>query len=216
MPSENEFLTENIKWVMDLPGGMCAVRLLGHNAAWRESQKLNLRISHFDIKELMQTNEYYAIRSANGHANVMLRVHDNAVYMCRGMNKMRPLNYMSQVVAFIVNSGFNIAADMGGTGLIRQNGRYYNIYDLPQNFAVQGNMDLSYAGFQHLPNMKGMTIHGDYDISGNSLVGFSGVPSVVWGDFIVRNNKFRYLATKRPQFILIHGNFITDSFLQTR
>ena len=212
MPSENEFLTENIKWVMDLPGGMCAVRLLGHNAAWRESQKLNLRISHFDIKELMQTNEYYAIRSANGHANVMLRVHDNAVYMCRGMNKMRPTACMPQVVAFIVNSGFDIAADMAGAGLIHQNSHYYNIYDLPQNFIVSGDMDLSYAGLTNLPNMRGMTIRGNYDISGNYLVGFTGVPSVVYGDFIIKNNYLKKFTMKRPQYITIHGRFINDSY----
>ena len=196
---------------MNLPGGMYAVRLLGKTAAWRESQKLNLRISHLDILDSMGTDEYYAIRDANGHACVMLRVHYNSIYMCRGVNKSRPTNYMPQVISFIVNSGFDIAADMACTGLIHQNGRYYNVYDLPKNFIVQGSMDLSYAGLQHLPDMKGVTIRGDYDISGNCLVGFSGVPSFVGGDFIVRNNRFPNVTKKRPQYITICGKYINES-----
>jgi hypothetical protein len=210
MKPENENYSNNIKWVMDLPGGMYAVRLTGKTAAWRESQKLNLRISHLDILDSIDTDEYYAIRTRDGHACVMFRVHYNTIYMCRGMNRMRPIKYTNQIVTFIVESGFDIAADMACTGLIRQNDRYYNIYDLPQNFVVHGNMDLSYAGLRYLPNMKGMTIRGDYDISGNCLVGFSGVPSVVEGDFIIRHNRFPNLATKRPQYIKIGGNFITD------
>lgn len=210
MEPKNENYSNNIKWVMDLPGGMYAVRLTGKTAAWRESQKLNLRISHLDILGSMDTDEYYAIRSSDDHACVMFRVHYNSIYMCRGQNKSRPINYMNQVVSFIVNSGFDIAADMACTGLIRQNDRYYNVYDLPQNFVVLGNMDLSYAGLRHLPNMKGMTVRGNYDISGNCLLGFSGVPSFVGGDFIVRHNYFSHLATKRPQYITIKGKFIND------
>ena len=103
MKPENEYLTNNIKWVMDLPGGMYAVQLLNKNVAFRETQKLSLRISHFDILNSMEDTEYYSLRSGDGHAHVMLVVKNGAVQMCRGVNKSRPTNYMSQIVSFKVS-----------------------------------------------------------------------------------------------------------------
>ena len=98
---------------------------------------------------------------------------------------------------------------MACTGIIRQKDRYYNIYDLPRNFTFWGNMDLSYAGLRQLPDMKGATIHGNYDISGNFLLGFSGVPSIIDGDFIMKNIKNPALVGRKPQYTIIRGNYIT-------
>ena len=211
MKPGNESFGVNVERIMNLPGGMYAVRLLTKNAAWRETQKLNLHISHLEVLHSMDNTEYYSLRTNDDHARVMLMVKNGAVQMCRGLNRLRPASYMNQIVAFIVDCGFGIDADMACTGLIRQKGRYYNIYDLPQNFIVSGNMDLSYAGLDKLPNMKGVTIKGNYDISGNSLIGFFGAPSVVYGDFIVNHNGFPNVLRQPPKYTTIYGKFINNN-----
>lgn len=195
--------------IMELPRAMYAVYFSTTEAMLAEANKLHLKLNAEDARALdgMPNINFYSIRSHIGEPCVMLKVEDDAVQWCRGAHAKRPVNYVRQVVSFIVTKKFDIAADMACTGIIKQNDKYYNIYDLPKGFVYRGNMDLSYAGLTKLPDMRTVTIKGDYDISGNDLQHIAGSPAIVEGDFIIKNNAVPYLFKDKPMFTKIGGKF---------
>lgn len=197
--------------IMDLPHSMYAVYLSTVDAVLNESNKLHIRLNADDVCAIENNANvnFYSIRSHDGAPHVLLNVQNDAVQWCRGLYVGRPANYMPQVVTFIVKKQFDVARDMACTGVIRQNGKYYNVYDLPHGFVFSGNMDLSYAGLRHLPDMRSVIIKGDYNISGNALISFAGVPKEIYGNFYANNNEIPYVLKERPKFCAIHGKFFT-------
>ena len=195
--------------IMDLPRATYAVYLSDSDALRYEADKLDMVLNRNDVYACghIENVNFYSIRSCDGAPHVLLKVANDAVQWCRGMGATRPAQYMRQVVTFIVKKRFGIDADMACTGIVRQKGRYYNVYDLPRGFIYYGNMDLSNAGLSKLPDMRTVTIKGDYDISGNSLLSFTGVPHEIFGDFYFYDNAFRYELSGRPAYCNIHGEF---------
>jgi len=205
-----------IKHIMNLPGGMNAVQLQGPDIIFRENQKLNIGLLYRNVLDSANDTEYYTLRTGDNRARVMIAVKNGAVQMCRGINRSRPANYMNQIITFIIGRGFDVVADMACTGIIRQKNHYYNVYDLPKKFTVWGNMDLSYAGLYHLPDMHSVIIRGNYDISGNNLTDFMGLPAEVFGDFIVRDNEFGWVGNVTPKHVHIHGQYIVGKTDRSR
>jgi len=195
--------------IMELPRATYAVYFSTTEAMLAEANKLHLRLTPKDAHAVddMPNVNFYSIRSHIGEPGVMLKVMDDAVQWCRGDRNMRPVKYIRQIVTFIVTKRFDVAADMACTGIIKQHDKYYNIYDLPKRFVYYGDMDLSYAGLTKLPDMRTVTIKGNYDISGNDLQHITGSPAVVEGDFIIKNNGNPYLFKDKPVFTKIGGKF---------
>jgi len=200
--------------IMDLPRSMYAVYFSTTDAMLYEANKLQLKLNADDahaIDDAVNVN-FYSVRSHTGEPLVMIKVADDAVQWCRGTHAKRPTNFIQQIVTFIVVKRFGIAGDMACTGIIQQNGKYYNIYDLPKGFVYHGNMDLSYAGLRQLPNMRTVTIKGDYNISGNDLSQITGAPYKVEGDFIMLDNKNPCVFKNGPQFTQIGGKFFNNYY----
>ncbi len=197
--------------IMELPRATYAVYFSTTDAMLAEANKLHLKLTTEDAHAIDETSNvnFYSIRSSIGAPLVMLKVQDDAVIWCRGDRAKRPVDFTRQVVSFIVTKRFGIKGDMACTGIIEQKGKYYNIYDLPKGFIYRGNMDLSYAGLTQLPDMRTVTIRGDYNISGNDLQHIIGAPAVVEGDFIILDNANPYLFKDKPnpQFTKILGKF---------
>ena len=198
--------------IMDLPRSMYAVYFSTQDAMVHEAQKLRLKLSVEDLHAMEndQNVNFYSIRSYDGAPYVMIKTVDDAVQWCRGAGAVRPIGYIPQIVTFVVTKELGIAADMACVGMVKQKGKYYNIYDLPHGFVYYGDMDLSYAGLTQLPDMRGVTVHGNYDVSGNRLVSLNGAPWTVDGDFIVMDNENPYIFRKLPQFTKIGGKFCSD------
>ena len=195
--------------IMELPRSTYAVYFSTTDAMLYEANKLHLKLNAEDAHAIDEANNvnFYSIRSNVGTPLVMMKVQDDAVQWCRGDHASRPLNYMRQIVSFIVTKRFGVAGDMACTGIVEQKGKYYNIYDLPKGFIYYGDMDLSYADLPELPDMRTVTIKGNYDISGNDLRHITGAPAVVEGDFIVMDNSVPYLFKDKPSFTKIGGKF---------
>lgn len=197
-------------WIMKLPHSMHGVRFSNLDALRRDANILNLFLPKSDIENFGKDGiEFYAVSAYDGSPCVIMKSVNNSIQWCRAAHANRPVNYMKQVVEFIVRGDFGIDADMAATGVIRQGGKYYNVYDLPKGFIYNGDMDLSYAGLYRLPDMSTVTINGNYDISGNSLHRFEGAPRVVEGNFYVLNNEFQNRLQLRPLNTKIGGNFYT-------
>lgn len=195
--------------VMDLPRSMYAVYFSTTDAMLREANKLHIKLNAEDAHAIDNTNDvnFYSIRSYNGAPCVLLKTQNDAVQWCRGENAKRPANYMRQIVTFIVKKQLLVAADMACTGIVSQNGKYYNVYDLPHGFIYNGNMDLSNVGFRYLPDMRTVIIKGDYNISGNALCSYEGIPQEVFGDFYGYDSGLK----GKPIFCKIHGKFYGDN-----
>ena len=194
--------------IMDLPKSMYGVFLSTEDAIKEVAEDLKFEGNRSLIRRQRNGRNFYAICGRDGIAHVMIQVFEDKVYFCRGMYARRPSNYMAQVVTFIVQKNWDIARDMANTGILRQNGKYYNVYDLPKGFVFHGDMDLSGAGLRILPDMTGVTIRGYYNISYNDITKYYGIPKEIFGDFIAIGNKYSVVTEKPPRGVKIHGKFV--------
>lgn len=192
--------------VMDLPNSIVAVQLLTPEAVYFERRGLGIAPG-FVSQE--QNVKHYVLRNRNNQTLVLIEVRDGAVTFCRTTDAKRPKAYISSIVEFIIRQDFDIAADMASTGIVREKGHYYSIYELPKGFIYNGNMDLSYADLKQLPDMSHVTIKGDYNISGNDLFGLYGSPKHVYGNYYAWGRHPHKGPWKRPRNTIIGGSFIT-------
>ncbi len=200
--------------IMELPRSTYAVYFSTTDAMLHEANKLHLKLTPEDAHaiESGKNVNFYSIRSSMGAPLVMIKTVDDAVMWCRGDYVKRPVEYTRQIVTFIVTKRFDIKGDMACTGIVKQNGKYYNIHDLPNGFIYHGNMDLSWANLTQLPDMRTITIEGDYNISGNNLHNLTGAPAKVGGNFIIMNNANPHMFKDRPQFTKIGGKYYNNFY----
>lgn len=203
MQRHNINFAPNERYIMPLARSVSAVQLLSSVAIQNEKRELGIFVGPQDEPNI----KYYSLRSPKANPLVLLLVRDNAVIWCRTAYARRPIKYISSIVEFIIKQKFDIAADMASAGLVRKNGIYYNVYDLPRGFVYDGNMDLSNAGLVKLPDMSTVTILGDYDISGNYLVSLYGCPKKVGGDFYAYDNQPPKYMQHPPRKVVIGGSY---------
>lgn len=191
--------------VMNLPRKIRAVRLLTADSIYSVKKALHIFAKLDDI--YTPGVKMFALLSKDDTPLVLIVVKNNAVVFCRAAYGQRPKSYAGLVVEFIVKQDLDVAADMGGAGIVRQKGTYYNIYDLPKNFVYSGNMDLSNAGFIRVPAMTSVVIRGDYNVSGNQLISLYGAPKQVTGNFYAINNRYPQYTRHKPSNTIIGGHY---------
>ena len=198
--------------IMDLPNAMFVVHFSNTHSMLREAHRLGMFLHKDDVHsmEYSLNVDFYSIRSHDGQPHVLLKVENGAVQLCRGVNLTRPKEYMAQVITFIVKKQFDIAHDMACTGIIRQDGQYYEVFDLPKGFVVRGDMDLSYAGLEHLPNMDSVTIRGNYNANGNPLKSLDGIPKEIYKNLYLQGGGIRPdIVRTLPPYCRVHGKIFT-------
>lgn len=60
-----------------------------------------------------------------------------------------------------------------------QDGVKYDIFNLPENFVIKGNIDLSHMDLTELPDLSKVTVCGAFDCSRNMLKRLNGAPERV-------------------------------------
>ena len=73
---------------------------------------------------------------------------------------------------------------------IYQDGKWYDICHLPENFVIKGDLKLSAMSLGALPDLSDAVVEGNFDCSFNQLTSLSGAPQKVGGDFECSGNKF--------------------------
>ena len=197
--------------IMDLPNAMFVVHFSNTHSMLKEAHRLGIFL-HKDDAHSMEYSlnvDFYSIRSHDGQPHVLLKVENGAVQLCRGVNLTRPKEYMAQVITFIVKKQFDIAHDMACTGIIRQDGQYYGVFDLPKGFVVRGDMDLSYAELEHLPNMDSVTIRGNYNVNGNPLKSLDGIPKEIYKNLYLQGGIGPDVVRTLPPYCRVHGKIFT-------
>ncbi|MCQ2562531.1 MAG: hypothetical protein MJ158_02875 [Alphaproteobacteria bacterium] len=89
---------------------------------------------------------------------------------------------MSQVNS----SGSNMKLHQYTGYLLEQDGQVYDLYHLPKNFVIKGNVYLAESNFMQsgrLPDMSSVTVLGDFDCSECELTSLKGAPKAVHGNF---------------------------------
>ena len=74
-----------------------------------------------------------------------------------------------------------------------QDGKTYNLYDLPKGFVIEGDLDLSNKGLTELPDLSEVVVNGDFSCANNKLTSLKGAPKEVGGDFSCAHNQLTSL-----------------------
>jgi len=86
-----------------------------------------------------------------------------------------------------------------------QDGKIYNLYDMPKGFVIKGNLDLINKGLTKLPDLSEVVVKGGFSCSFNQLTTLKGAPKEVGGGFRCQSNKLTSLKGA-PQ--IVGGDFI--------
>ena len=86
-----------------------------------------------------------------------------------------------------------------------QDGKTYNLYDMPQGFVIKGTLALNYKDLTELPDLSEVVIEGSFICYCNQLTSLKGAPKEVGGDFHCYSNQLTSLEGA-PQKIDGHFN----------
>ena len=133
------------RFIMDLPDGMKAYQLITPRALDFEGECMGNCVGQGAYDEDITDGyiEIYSIRDSDGEPHVTLEVRGQDIYQCKGKGNKAPVQrYIPAVQHFIEAQKLVVKHDMKNIGLIKQDGKYYSIYDLPNGFVVRGDLDL--------------------------------------------------------------------------
>lgn len=198
--SQNKMLLEKSlkgsQFVMNLPNSMSAYRLTTPEALDFESEYMGHCVGQgaYDVNVKNGSVEIYSLRDARGEPHATLEVRGSNVYQCKGKGNKPPVQkYIPAIQTLIEAKGLNVIDDVKNTGLLKQDGKYYNIWDLPAGFVVNGDLDLSKMNLSELPNLTDVIVEGNFYCFGNKLKTLKGAPKRVNGSFECSHNELENL-----------------------
>lgn len=183
-------------------GGARIVQMLTPRALDAESLAMGHCIGHgaYDIRLRHCTHRYYSLRCKSGQSRATLEVRniDNALLQCKG-RRNNPLarRYMARIQEFIIQHGFKLGELACKTGLIEQDGHYYDIANLPPKLVWNSDLDLSLADIEHLPD--------DLTVKGNLWLTHSKIKSLPERLTVHGSLLASYLTIERiPDSLVVH------------
>ena len=179
-------------FVCDLPKDMYAVRLTTPEALDYEELNISHCIGNGSYDDALLNNEIeiYSIRHRSSDMPaVTFEIQNNVVIQCRGHGNLKPaLKYIKPLQALILKQGWKVKGDLKYTHFIRQDGNLYSIWDLPKNFVVKGNLDISYMDLPYLPNLSDVTVMGSFIANDNRFKSLVGMPKYIGGNCDISNS----------------------------
>lgn len=125
---------------MKLSNGLSVYKLTTKEALDYEGEQMGSCIGkgEYDIDVETGLSDVYSIRDEKGESHVTFEIRNNSVFECKGKKNIRPVEkYIPSVQEFVKAKNFSIRKDIGNVGLIKQNGIYYSIYQLPDRFNIE-------------------------------------------------------------------------------
>lgn len=159
--------SEDFKTIKTFPDGAQIIHLLTPNALDAESRAMRhcVGLGAYDDKLASGAFHYYSLRVPSGKtaATLEVAVKTNTLLQCKGRNNKPPVSkYMPYIQRFVQERNFSLKEIPYYTGLIKADGRYYDIRNLPDGFTYQGDLNLSHADIETFP--ENATIHGILDL----------------------------------------------------
>jgi len=75
----------------------------------------------------------------------------------------------------------------------KQDGKTYNLYDMPKGFVIKGNLNLRGKDLTELPDLSEVVVKEGFYCDDNQLTSLKGAPQEVGGNFICDNNQLTSL-----------------------
>ena len=186
---DKELFEKSLKgteFVMDLPDGMAAYRLTTAEALDFESEYMGHCVGKGGYDKGVEDGsiQIYSIRDKNGEPHATFEVRGNEIHQCKGKANKAPIaKYRSAVQEFVRQRRFDIKGDVSNTGLIHQDGQYYDMYHLPKGFVVKGRLSFYGQDITELPDLSGVVVEGNFDCSSTPITSLMGAPQSVGGGF---------------------------------
>lgn len=180
------------KHVMDLCDGMSAYQLTTPEALDFESEYMGHCVGKGGYDEGVKkgTTKIYSIRDERGEPHCTIEVRGNDIKQIKGKENKTPVHkYVLAIKLFIEQTKFNPEIqDLCALGLFEQDGKLYDVFNLPKNFVVKGDLFLGDMDLEQLPDLSTITVEGDFCCSDNRLANLKGAPRIVKGNFNCSNN----------------------------
>ena len=196
-----------VKHIMDLPNNMSAYQLLTPEALDFESEYMGHCVGKgsYDSGVKDGSIKIYSIRDERGEPHATLEVRGNQVHQIKGKaNKALIHKYVPATIEFIKNMGLDIVNDLDKIHVIKQDGKLWDIFNLPKGFVVRGDLNLRQQDLTELPDLSTITVNGSFDCSFNQLTSLKGAPQSFGGNFDCSGNQLTSLQGA-PQSV--GGNF---------
>ena len=195
---DKELFKKSLKgteFVMDLPDGMAAYRLNTKKALDFETKYMGHCVGKGDYDRGIKDGsiQIYSIRDKNGEPHVTFEIQENEIYQCKGKGNKIPAKYRPVIQEFVRQKRFNIEGDSANTGLIQQDGKYYDIYHLPKGFVVKGNLDFRGEDITELPDLSDVIVKGNFICSDTQITSLKGSPLKVEKSFYCSNTQITSL-----------------------
>lgn len=182
--------------VMDLTDGLSAYQLMTPEALDFESEYMGHCVGKggYDIGVKEGTTKIYSIRDERGEPHCTIEVCGDDIEQIKGKQNKAPIRkYVPAIKMFIEQKHFNIERGLKHLGFIKQDGKLYDLFNLPKNFVVKGDVNLINMGLEKLPDLSTVTIEGCFSCAFNQLTSLKGAPRVVKDNFDCGSNQLTNL-----------------------
>lgn len=183
---------KDVKKIMDLPDGLIAYELTSPEALDFESDNMGHCVGRgsYDAGVADGSIKIYSIRDAKGEPHATLEVRGNKVHQIKGKaNKALVRKYIPAALQFIQSENLDVVNDLDKINAIKQDGKLWDIYNLPRGFVVKGNLNLRAQGLKELPDLSAVIVEGFFNCADNELINLKGAPKEVGEGFYCQQNK---------------------------
>ena len=149
---------EGTEFLMDLPNGLKAYRLLTPEALDYESNQMRCCIGQgsYDKPVKDGKTKIYSLRDKKGQPHVTFEIRMNGqveeMLQCRGKCNKAPVgHYLFDTQTFIKDKKIVIKADFNNIGLFYYDNEYYEINNLPEGLVIKGDLDVSGYAWEEFP-----------------------------------------------------------------
>lgn len=180
---EREF-TKGIAVVVEYGDGFKMAELQSRDAFVLEGNAMGHCVGYEDYFDRYKRGDIkvYSLRDERYRPHATIEVAGDTVVQVKGRadQTLRAV-YAGYVQDFVKKQGLKVSADeQPGIGILEDNSRYYNLYDLPKykKFKLK-SLDLSESGLKKLPEMSNVSVSGTLDLSTTKIKNLKGCPKAV-------------------------------------
>jgi len=200
--SRNKAMKSNLRMsekgtlkIMNLNNGYSVVQLFTPESLDYEGSMLQhcAGDGYYDKRVHEPCVEIYSVRDAQGKPHLTIEVNDGKIIQCYGYKNTIPCDQdlRTTVRALMREQRLDIPDVNGWNRLIayvKQDGKLYDVFNLPQNFVFKSSIDLCAMKLTELPDMHTVTIEHSFSCATNLLSDLTGAPCAVYGDVKFGNN----------------------------
>ena len=175
--------------IMDLNDGYYVVQLFTPQSLDFESQCMNHCVGEGYWDELVHEEycQIYSVRDATGYPHLTIEVKYGEITQCLGYKNSIPSDAkLRTAVRTLMQAEKLDIPDVNGwnraIAYFKQYYRLYDVFNLPENFVMNGLLDLHGMNLTELPDMHTVKIRSGFYCCSNELRNLKGAPHTIFGD----------------------------------